>query len=1263
MELYTKFESRSSRAKAIAFHPTRPWVLVGLYSSTIQLWDYRMGWIVDRFEGHQGPVRGLDVHPTQQIFVSCGDDQLIRVWSLTDRRLLFSLEGHQDYVRTAFFHPELPWIVSSSDDQTVRIWDWQARREIALLTGHSHWVSCAIFHPTEDLIISSSLDCTVRAWDISGLRRKHSAAGVLPGGMPPGVSGGFPGGPPGFPGGPPGFPGGPPGFNPGFNGGFNQAGGPPGASNADLFGDLVVTKFILEGHDRGVTWVACHPTQPLILSSSDDRTLKVWRTSESRAWEIDTCRGHRDEVTGCAFDPYSDVIVSCSADETLRTWDINKRTPISTFRRPPASGADAVDRYWGVFFHPTLNLIGAALDTGATVFKMSYERPAYISHPHLAYVSRDKTLKVSSGSSTSNLGSVAQSVSGQTIAPRLLSYNPSENAYLCSYVQGIGASSDAAPISTTTASSKASHTPSNGIVVMYSAGSGGKLTEQFKINGVNGLFVSRNRFVVLQQGGLVVCDMSSAVTKSAELPFPVHRLAATPVQNQVLLLGDKVVALYDLQQRQVVTKLAAAETRRAVWSPSGEYVALLSKHDVVIANKKLEQVTKLFETIRVKDLAWDQNLPVVVYSTFSHLKYGLLNGDHGVLCTLEEIHYVTGAHGAQISLLNRKGELVTKHIDPTEYRFKLALISRNFAEVARLIQTSQLVGQSIIAYLQQRGYPEIALEFVQDPKTRLDLAVEAGDLAAASAAASQLQGKEFDEQLGRAALEQGNHDVLEDVLQRQQDLDKLALVYALTGNRSRLQKLEQLSMQRNNASARFSTSLLLNSVENRMELLQQAGLGPLAYALAKSRGLDDEADQIREEAGKKTTDIQITVKGDLTTPSVRHDTWRQNWPVKKRETVDIMNIDTSSVADAGSGASGAGAGAGAGAAAGTAGAAAAGGAGAVVDEDAWDIDDELEDGMAELNIDDNEAGSAGAVAGAVGPDWAQKSTVPADHIAAGAFESAAQLLHNQIGAVRFEPLKQRFFDVYSANHLAVPGHDGLPPLEYRVLRSGDSAQQLPYVPGYDQLQARLQEAFNQVKSNQLELAIDSFRSVLHTAVTLAVQSEKEEQEVKKIIELSRNYILAFSIEVRRRSLPKEDAKRNLELAAYFTKPQLKPAHAVLPLRTAAVQAANAKSYNLASHFAAEYLKHDSSSAGAKKMEANKQRWDQAKSMDAVAIDFDMYAQFDIDPISLTPIYEGQPVVYDLLTRAKYHAEHKGDVCAITGFTSVGAAGPGLRLRA
>jgi len=63
--MLTKFDSKSNRVKGLSFHPKRPWILASLHNGVIQLWDYRMGVLLERFEEHEGPVRGVDFHSTQ----------------------------------------------------------------------------------------------------------------------------------------------------------------------------------------------------------------------------------------------------------------------------------------------------------------------------------------------------------------------------------------------------------------------------------------------------------------------------------------------------------------------------------------------------------------------------------------------------------------------------------------------------------------------------------------------------------------------------------------------------------------------------------------------------------------------------------------------------------------------------------------------------------------------------------------------------------------------------------------------------------------------------------------------------------------------------------------------------------------------------------------------------------------------------------------------------------------------------------------------
>ena len=56
-----------------------------------------------------------------------------------------------------------------------------------------------------------------------------------------------------------------------------------GPGNFETFDNFSTVKHVLEGHDRGVNYAMFHPTFPLIISFADDRVIKIWRMSETKA--------------------------------------------------------------------------------------------------------------------------------------------------------------------------------------------------------------------------------------------------------------------------------------------------------------------------------------------------------------------------------------------------------------------------------------------------------------------------------------------------------------------------------------------------------------------------------------------------------------------------------------------------------------------------------------------------------------------------------------------------------------------------------------------------------------------------------------------------------------------------------------------------------------------------------------------------------------------------------------------------------------------
>lgn len=238
----------------------------------------------------------------------------------------------------------------------------------------------------------------------------------------------------------------------------------------------------------------------------------------------------------------------------------------------------------------------------------------------------------------------------------------------------------------------------------------------------------------------------------------------------------------------------------------------------------------------------------------------------------------------------------------------------------------------------------------------------------------------------------------------------------------------------------------------------------------------------------------------------------------------------------------------------------------------WDMGEEGEED--ELNLASPEAQSEGV---SDAEYWIRNSPLAADHIAAGSFETAMQLLNRQVGAVNFEPLKPKFMQIYQASRTFLAANPGLPPLELFVRRDqGDRSRSLPRLPwDYEKIKTvQMREALKLVTANKVEEAISSLREILHTLLLFAASSKAEADDVAKTVETIREYIVGLSVEVARRGLDvstPEGVKRNLELAAYFTNSQLTPQHRGLAYMQAMTQFNKYKNIATAGVFAQKYI--------------------------------------------------------------------------------------------
>lgn len=1224
--MLTKFETKSNRVKGLSFHPKRPWILASLHSGVIQLWDYRMGTLIDRFDEHDGPVRGISFHKSQPLFVSGGDDYKIKVWNYKLRRCLFTLLGHLDYIRTVQFHVEYPWIVSASDDQTIRIWNWQSRNCISILTGHNHYVMCASFHPKEDLVVSASLDQTVRVWDIGGLRKKTVAPGSEDVLRLPQMQ---------------------------------------MQMNTDLFGggDAIV-KYVLEGHDRGVNWASFHPTLPLIVSGADDRQVKLWRYNESKAWEVDTLRGHTNNVSCVMFHAKQDLIISNSEDKSIRVWDMSKRTAIQTFRREH-------DRFWILTAHPDINLLAAGHDGGMIVFKLERERPAFSTHQNILYYVKDRYVRTYEFSAQRDnpLISIRRPANvGMNQGPRTLSYNPAENALLITSDVD-GGTYELYMVPRDTAKGEVTPEAKRGLGVS------------------SAVFIARNRFAVVDKlsGNIVIRNLQNEVTKVCPPPCPSMDCIFYAGTGMLLCRSEDKVTLFDVQQRITVAELSTPFIKYVVWNSDMSQVALLSKHAIVIADKKLQNAQTVHETIRVKGAAWDER-GVLVYTTLNHIKYCLPNGDNGIIRTLDTPVYITRVVGNVVYALDREGKNKQIQVDVTEYMFKLALMEKRYDQVIAMIKSSQLCGQSIISYLQLKGFPEVALHFVQDERTRFNLAVQCGNIEVALQSAQELDDKETWYRLGVEALRQGNLQIVEFAYQKTKSFERLSFLYLITGNLDKLRKMLKVAEMRNDIMGKFQNALYLGDVGEQVKTLETAGQYSLAYTAAASHGLTEDAERI---AANLTVIPEVLEDAQLLVPPPPI-LKEENWPlltvtkgyfetlaIKGKEgpaakgpaatgpapsTKVAMDIDENELEGAGWGDDL------------DLGEPRDDEEGAAGEEDeegsgGWEMEDlEL---PPELLVEDHKVAGPTTTFTAPTPGvpasqrWLEKRTqLVADHVAAGSFSTAMSLLFRQLGATSFEPLKPYFMDLYTASHGTLPGLPGTLPLLTGLDRAFNAEQETapPTAPtllfSLEGLEESLKQAYKLVTDGKFSDALKLFTRIFHIIPLLVVETRKEVDEVKELLSICKEYHIALRCELKRKELREDDIGRAAELAAYFTHCQLQPVHLALSLRSAMSIFFKLKNYATCATFCRRLLELNPGQKIAQQARTVLTACEKSPQ-DTVTINYDPRNPFDICSLTFTPIYRGSKYVEDRYTGARFKPECEGKISPLGDFVQIGADASGL----
>ncbi|OMJ89059.1 hypothetical protein SteCoe_8885 [Stentor coeruleus] len=299
LDIKKKLCSRSERVKCVEIHTQQPWVVAGLYNGNIIIYDYITQAVLKSFEVSNFPIRCAKFIPRMHWLIVGSDDKNIRVYNYNTLDKVKTFQAHDDYIRSVIVHPTLPYILTSSDDCMIKLWDWEKNWEQKQsFEGHGHYVMQIVFNPKDyTTFASASLDRTVKIWGITGTNNAH---------------------------------------------------------------------YSLIGHTQGVNCVEYYPggDKPYIISGGDDMKIRVWDYQTKQC--IHALSGHHHNISSVIFHSDLPLIISTSEDSTVKLWHS------STFRLETTLNY-GMERGWAQSCGNKLLAIG--FDEGTMVLKLGSDEP------------------------------------------------------------------------------------------------------------------------------------------------------------------------------------------------------------------------------------------------------------------------------------------------------------------------------------------------------------------------------------------------------------------------------------------------------------------------------------------------------------------------------------------------------------------------------------------------------------------------------------------------------------------------------------------------------------------------------------------------------------------------------------------------------------------------------------------------------------------------------------------------------------------------
>lgn len=258
---------------------------------------------IKTFTGHEHSVSAIQFSPDNNLLYSASRDKTIKVWEVSSGFCKFTLKGHNEWVRSISLNSTGSLLASSSDDESVIVWQTDQGIERYNFTGHENKIEKVIFvnlETAKDSIylgdyndgvnlqkqklsetkyseqMETLLDITKKLGEHSKLTKKIDKEYII------------------------------------------TCSRDKLIKLYDLFAGVYLYTF--SGHDNWVRDITIHPTGKYLVSTGDDRTIRVWDLKSGRCVKkLD--KAHEKFIVTIAISNRMNLLVSGGNDLNIKFFE------------------------------------------------------------------------------------------------------------------------------------------------------------------------------------------------------------------------------------------------------------------------------------------------------------------------------------------------------------------------------------------------------------------------------------------------------------------------------------------------------------------------------------------------------------------------------------------------------------------------------------------------------------------------------------------------------------------------------------------------------------------------------------------------------------------------------------------------------------------------------------------------------------------------------------------------------------------------------